>query len=104
VVVARTVALGLCAVALAGCAKATPAPSQDQNLTDAMVARFPACAGHTTTGTEPAVSCTAGGHEYLLYLTPPGGADAIAASLRATYPMGIVTIDDLRVWVDVAGG
>ncbi|HEY5134636.1 MAG TPA: hypothetical protein VIJ41_02520 [Candidatus Nanopelagicales bacterium] len=102
-VVSRTLALGLCALALVGCSKATPAESQDQTLTDAMVAKFPACAGHTTTGTEPAVSCTSGGHQYLLYLTPPGGANAIAASLRATYPMGTVTIDDLRVWVDVPG-
>ena len=102
-VVARTLALGLCAVALAGCSKAAPAQSPDQTLTDAMVARYPVCAGHTTTGTQPAVSCATGGHQYLLYLAPPGGADAIAASLRATHPTGTVTVDDLRVWVDDAG-
>jgi len=103
VVVSRTLALGLCAVALVGCSKATPAESQDQTLTDAMVAKFPACAGHTTTGTEPAVSCTADGHQYLLYVAPPGGATAIAATVRATYPRGTITIDNLRVWVDVPG-
>lgn len=101
--VSRKLALGLCAIALVGCSNATPTNSQDQTLTDAMVARFPACAGHTTTGTQPAVSCTAGGHQYLLYLAPPGGANAIAATLHATYPMGTVTVDDLRVWVDVPG-
>jgi len=101
--VSRTLALGLCAIALAGCSHDTPTNSQDQILTDAMVARFPACAGHTTTGAQPAVSCTAGGHQYLLYLAPPGGANAIAATLRATYPMGTVTVDDLRVWVDAPG-
>jgi len=101
--VSRTVAVGLCAVALVGCSKAAPAESQEQTLTAAMVAKFPACAGHTTTGTEPAVSCTAAGHQYLLYVAPPGGATAIAATLRATYPMGTISIDDLRIWVDVAG-
>ena len=68
-----------------------------------MVARYPVCAGHTTTGTQPAVSCATGGHLYLLYLAPPGGATAIAASLRATHPTGTITVDDLRVWVDDAG-
>jgi hypothetical protein len=90
-------------MSLAACSNASPTNSQDQTLTDAMVARFPACAGHTTTGSQPAVSCAAAGHQYLLYLAPPGGATAIAATLRATYPMGTVTVDDLRVWVDVPG-
>ena len=93
----------MCALALVGCSKESPTSSQDQTLTDAMVARFPVCAGHTTTGTQPAASCAAGGHQYLLYLAPPGGASAIAATLRATYPMGTITVDDLRVWVDATG-
>jgi hypothetical protein len=97
----RIVAVGLCALVVSACSHADSGSSQDQTLTDAMVARYSACAGHTTSGTQPAVSCTAGGHQYLLYLAPPGGASTIASSLRATYPMATVTVDDLRVWVDI---
>lgn len=67
-----------------------------------MVAKFPACAGHTTAGTEPAISCTTGGRVYLLYLAPPGGANPIAATLRASHPTGTVTVDGLRIWVEDA--
>ena len=101
--VARTTSFAVVALALAACSSGSdvsPAQSAQQVLTAALVDRYPACAGHTSTDQNASASCTVGPHTYLLYAAPPGEADVLANSLRSLHPGATVTVDNLRIWVE----
>ena len=101
-ILARPCAVALLVLALAACSSGSdvsPAQSAQQVLTAALVDKYPACAGHTSTDQNASASCTVDGHTYLLYVAPPGEATVLANSLRSLHPTGTVTVDNLRIWV-----
>jgi hypothetical protein len=61
-----------------------------------MIAAHPVCAGRTARDTDGGVSCAAGGHVYVLYVTSDPAA---IAAIRELHPTGSVTVDGPRVWV-----
>ncbi len=77
--VARSGGLALLLLALAACSSGSdvsPAQSAQQVLTAALVDKYPACAGRTSTDQNASASCSVDGHTYLLYVAPPRRGDS----------------------------